>query len=119
LLRRCRAPRPQPAKAHPTRSSARRHAASYDAVNAIDRTRAPYLIRVRHAPRGASQQAAAAAAAHGVLVALYPALSAQIDAQFEESVTDLPDGAGTKEGVANGAGVARRLGALRAEDWSA
>jgi len=77
------------------------------------------LIRLRSAPRAASQQAAAAAAAHAVLVALYPALSAQLDAQFGQSLTDLPDGAGKKEGVVIGAEVARRILALRADDGSA
>jgi len=113
-----RTPGAQPARVHPTRAFAMLHAAIYDAVNAIDRTHAPYLIRLRSTPRGASQQAAAAAAAHGVLVALYPALSAQIDAQFDQSLTDVPEGPGKKEGVAIGAEVARRIVALRADDAS-
>jgi len=119
LLGIVRTPGVQPATVHPTRSFAMLHAAIYDAVNAIDRTHAPYLIRLRSAPRAASQQAAAAAAAHAVLVALYPALSAQLDAQFDQSLTDLPDGAGKKEGVVIGAEVARRILALRADDGSA
>ena len=114
-----RTPGAQPATVHPTRAFAMLHAALYDAVNAIDRTHAPYLIRLRSAPRGASQQAAAAAAAHGVLVALYPARSAQIDAQFDQSLTDVPDGAGKKEGIVIGVEVARRILALRADDGSA
>src|SRR5882724_12164934 len=118
LLGIVRTPGAQPATVHPTRSFAMLHAAIYDAVNAIDRTHAPYLIRLRSTPRGASQQAAAAAAAHGVLVALYPALSAQIDAQFNQSLTDVPEGPGKKEGVAIGAEVARRIVALRADDGS-
>jgi len=113
-----RTPGAQPATVHPTRAFAMLHAAIYDAVNAIDRTHVPYLIRLRSTPRGASQQAAAAAAAHGVLVALYPALSAQIDAQFDQSLTDVPEGPGKKEGVAIGAEVARRIVALRADDGS-
>jgi membrane-associated phospholipid phosphatase len=113
-----RTPGAQPATVHPTRAFAMLHAAIYDAVNAIDRTHAPYLIRLRSAPRGASQQAAAAAAAHGVLVLLYPALTAQIDAQFDQSLRDVPEGPGKKEGVAIGAEVARRIVALRAEDGS-
>src|SRR5207245_9964550 len=108
----------QPATLHPTRAFAMLHAAIYDAVNAIDRTHVPYLIRLRSTPRGASQQAAAAAAAHGVLVALYPALSAQIDAQFDQSLTDVPEGPGKKEGVAIGAEVDRPIVALRAADGS-
>ena len=119
LLGIVRTPGAQPATIHPTRSFAMLHAAIYDAVNAIDRTHAPYLIRLRNAPRAASQQAAATAAGHAVLVALYPALSAQLDAQFDQSLADLPDGAGKKEGVVIGAEVARRILALRADDGSA
>ena len=119
LLSIVRTPGAQPATVHPTRSFAMLHAAIYDAVNAIDRTHAPYLIRLRNAPRGASQQAAAASAAHDVLVSLYPALSVQLDAQFDQSLTDLPDGEGKRQGVAIGAEVARRILMLRADDGSA
>ena len=44
----------QPATIHPTRSFAIMHAAIYDAVNAIDGTHKPYLVRLRrvsHLPR--------------------------------------------------------------------
>src|SRR5438094_10303334 len=67
-----RTPGAQPATVHPTRSFAILHAALYDAVNAIDRTHRPYLVRLSGVPRDASQEAAAAAAAHQVLGALYP-----------------------------------------------
>jgi len=73
LLAIVRTPGAQPATVHPTRSFAILHAAIYDAVNAIDRTHRPYLVRLSGVPRDASQEAAAAAAAHEVLVALYPA----------------------------------------------
>jgi hypothetical protein len=66
-----RTPGAQPATIHPTRSFAIMHAAIYDAVNAIDRTYNPYLVRLS-ASHFASQEAAAAAAAHEVLVKLYP-----------------------------------------------
>jgi len=78
LLQIVRTPGVQPATVHPTRSFAILHAAIYDAVNSIDRTYTPYVVRLRGAgePRSASQDAAAAAAAHDVLVALYPSLRA-------------------------------------------
>jgi len=60
----------QPATIHPTRSFAIMHAAIYDAVNAIDGTHKPYAVRLS-ASHFASQEAAAAAA-HEVLVNLYP-----------------------------------------------
>src|SRR6266478_6569419 len=74
----------QPATIHPTRSFAITHAAIYDAVNAIDGTHRPYLIRLV-ASRSASQEAAAAAAAHEVLVKLYPTFQAPLDAQLQRA----------------------------------
>src|SRR5713101_654480 len=55
---------------HPTRSFAIMHAAIYDAVNAIDRIHAPYLIELPAASGSVSQEAAVAAAAHEVLLQL-------------------------------------------------
>ena len=48
--------------------------AVYDAVNAIDRRHEPYLRHLPKAPRWASKNAAAATAAHHVLVGIVPAL---------------------------------------------
>jgi hypothetical protein len=83
-----RTPGAQPATIHPTRSFAIMHAAIYDAVNAIDRKHRPYLVRVSGVPRDASQEAAAAAAAHEVLVALYPAFKSTLDTQLQ--IASLP-----------------------------
>src|SRR4029077_19148790 len=66
-----RTPGAQSATIHPTRSFAIMHASIYDAVNAIDQTHEPYAAGLLHASRSASQEAAAAAAAHEVLVQLY------------------------------------------------
>src|SRR5262245_21768926 len=60
----------QPPTIHPTRSFAIMHAAIYDAVNAIDKTHTPYLFDLTGVSQSVSQGAAAAAAAHEVLVAL-------------------------------------------------
>src|SRR5437660_8855272 len=72
LLTIVRTPGAQPATVHPTRSFAIMHAAIFDAVNAIDRTHNPYLVRLRRRRDDPSEKAAAAAAAHQVLVTLYP-----------------------------------------------
>ena len=56
-------PGAQPATIQPTWSFAMMHAAIYDAVNSIDRSHRAYMISVP-APRGASETAAADAAAH-------------------------------------------------------
>jgi membrane-associated phospholipid phosphatase len=117
LLRIVRTPGAQPSTVHPTRSFAILHAAIYDAVNSIDRTHAPYLIQL--SSRAASQEAAAAAAAHEVLITLYPSFSAQLDAQLQGSLAQVPDGARKTEGVRIGQDVADRILASRAGDGSA
>src|SRR5258707_15848966 len=86
-----RTPKAQPATIPPTRSFAIMHAAIYDAVNAIDRIHKPYLVRLG-ASRFASQEAAAAAAAHEVLVKLYPSFQPTLDAQLQQALAKIPNG---------------------------
>src|SRR6267143_7198338 len=86
-----RTPGAQPATIHPTHSFAIMHGAIYDAVNAIDGTHKPYLVRLG-ASHFASQEAAAAAAAHEVLVKLYPNFRATLDAQLQQALAQLPNG---------------------------
>jgi hypothetical protein len=111
-----RTPGAQPATIHPTRSFAIMHGAIYDAVNAIDRTHKPYLVRLS-ASHLASQEAAAAAAAHEVLVKLYPNFQATLDAQFQQALAQLPNG-GKVDGISIGNTVADRILALRSNDGS-
>jgi len=118
LLAIVRTPGAQPATIHPTRSFAILHAAIYDAVNAIDRTHRPYLVRLSGVSRDASQEAAASAAAHEVLVALYPAFKAALDSQLQQSLAEIPDGNDKVEGIRIGQTVADRILALRANDGS-
>lgn len=73
----------QPPTLHPTRSFAMLHVAIYDAVNAIEPTHEPYLIRIERVSPHASQRAAVASAAHEILVALYPAFQTTLDQQLE------------------------------------
>jgi hypothetical protein len=86
LLSIVRTPGAQSPTIHPTRSFAILHAAIYDAVNAIARTHIPYRVTVPGASRRASQDAAAAAAAHEVLVTLYPTFSPILDGELQESL---------------------------------
>src|SRR5438270_6797864 len=79
LLAILRTPGAQPPTIHPTRSYAIMHAAIYDAVNSIDGTHHPYQVQVQGASPDASQEAAAASAAHEVLVALYPNFQPTLD----------------------------------------
>jgi membrane-associated phospholipid phosphatase len=119
LLTIVRTPGAQPATVHPTRSFALMHAAMYDAVNAIDGTHRPYLVRLERISRHASQEAAAASSAHEVLVSLYPTHQTTIDAQLELSLTQIPDGADKAEGVVIGKAVADAMLDLRSDDNSA
>jgi len=113
-----RTPGVQPATVHPTRSFAIMHAAIYDAVNSIDRTHRPFLVHLSDAPRDASQEAAAAAAAHRVLVALYPTLKSGLDSELQQSLAQIPDGERKTQGVIVGEAVADRVLALRGHDGS-
>jgi PAP2 superfamily protein len=118
LLVIARTPGAQPATIHPTRSFAMMHAAIYDAVNAIDRTHKPYFIRLSGVPRSASQDAAAAAAAHDVLVALYPNFQSTLDSRLQTSLAPIPEGADKSAGVQAGKRVAAQMLALRKHDGS-
>jgi len=118
LLAIVRTPGAQPVTVHPTRSFAILHAAIYDAVNAVDRTHRPYLVRLSGVPRDASQEAAAAAAAHEVLVALYPGFQATLGATLQQSLAQIPDGNDKAQGNRVGQTVADRILALRSNDGS-
>ena len=111
-------PGAQPATIQPTRNFAILHAAIYDAVNAIDRSHDPYLIFAR-APRGASETAAADAAAHTVLTGLYPSQQAMIDTTYSAELAKVADGPAKDAGVHLGVQVALDLLAIRAGDGSA
>ena len=100
-----------------TRALAMVHGAVFDAVNGIERDYAPYLVNV-HAPRWASEEAAAAAAAHAVLVGLMPAQQTTFDAALASSLAAVSDGPAEDVGVAYGKFVADNMLAERADDGS-
>jgi hypothetical protein len=118
LLLIVRTPGAQPATVHPTRSFAIMHAAIYDAVNVIERTHKPYLVRLTPVSRFASQDAAAASAAHEVLVALYPTFKTLVDDQLQQSLASIQDDADKAEGITIGRTVADQILALRSNDGS-
>src|SRR5438128_7954793 len=118
LLMIVRTPGAQPATIHPTRSFAIMHAAIYDAVNAIDRTHMPYVVDLFDVSRRTSQEAAAAAAGHSVLVVLYPKFQAMLDSQLAESLAQIPDGPHKSKGIQVGRVVAEQILALRSNDGS-
>jgi hypothetical protein len=113
-----RTPGAQPATVHPTRSFAIMHAAIYDAVNAIDRTHKPYLVRLTTVPRFVSQDAAAASAAHEVLVTLYPNFKTLLDDQLQQSLASIQEAGDKAEGITIGKDVADKILTLRSNDGS-
>lgn len=101
-----------------SRALAITHAAVFDAVNATAGRYRTYMVEVK-APAGASQEAAAAASAHAVLIWLFPAQKAVLDAALTASLAKVPDGVAKDDGVALGKQVAEKYIALRGEDGSA
>src|SRR5262252_855704 len=90
--------------------------AVYDAVNAVHRLYQPFYYN-GIAPAGASDQAAAVAAAHRVLVNYFPAQGADLDAAFTKSLNAIIASAQAKaEGTATGEVAAATLIAARAGD---
>ena len=83
------------------RSAAVTQLAVFEAVNAIDRDFDPYLGTI-HAPRSASEEAAAIAAAHAVLKNYFPANAAALDAARATSLAAIPDGIRKEQGIAVG-----------------
>lgn len=91
--------------------------AVYDAVNAIDRGHRSYLPQPAPTP-AASEDAAAATAAHNVLAWLFPLQQATLDARYQTSLAAIPETpAGSKAGgIAAGEAAAAAMIASRAND---
>jgi len=111
-------PGAQPATIHQTRSYALLHLAIYDAVVSITRD-APSLLVSVEAPGGARPDAAAAAAGHATLVALYPALKPELDQVLAGELGLIPGGRATTRGIEVGNEVASLVISARANDGSA
>jgi hypothetical protein len=111
------APGAQPAAIHPTRTMAITQIAVYDAVNGIVGGGDPFLVDLR-GPRGASPDAAAAAAARRTLDALLPSQQPTIDAFFRTSLAQLGAGVPVDQGLRFGDQVATAVLAARANDGS-
>ena len=113
---------------HESRIYAMMHVAIHDAVNAIDRRSRPYAFDVQ-AEAGASPDAAVAAAARDVLVALIAQLPlelhlqacidagiASVEAAYTAALADIPDGQAKAQGIAVGQAAAAAILDLRADD---
>ncbi|MDB5755272.1 MAG: hypothetical protein JWR56_1700 [Massilia sp.] len=94
------------------------HLAIYDALSAIDGRYKPFLV-TRAPAAGASMDAAASAAAYGVLRALFPNRGAQYQAAYDSYLAKIPAGDAKTRGLALGAEVAAAIVANRANDGRA
>lgn len=92
--------------------------AVFEAVNAITGDYDPYLGTIS-APAGASPEAAAVAAAHGVLRGLLPAAADALDAARISSLAAIPESQAKDQGVSVGEAAAAAMIALRSGDGSA
>jgi hypothetical protein len=90
--------------------------AVFEAVNAITGDYKPYLGTVI-APAGASVDAAAIAAAYGVLKNYFPA-APNLDPAYLAALASIPNGPSKNGGIATGQAAAARMIALRIGDGS-
>jgi hypothetical protein len=114
---------------HESRMYAMTHLAIHDALNAIDRRSRPYAFDAT-AKRGASPDAAVAAAARDVLVALVRQISApfppacvqagvaSVEADYTAALAAIPEGRHKTRGIEVGQASAAAILALRAADGS-
>lgn len=100
-----------------TRPYAVLHVAMFDALNAVDHRYREHTVRIRVEDR-ASREAAAAQAAHDVMVAMFPPQAATFDAALAATLGRL-SGAERAEGIRIGAETARVVLETRADDgWN-
>src|SRR5918994_1177808 len=91
------------------------HLAMYNAVVGITGEYELYKWD-KHAPTGASPEAAAAAAAHRLLVHYFPAATLTLNGHLNASLDLVPDGGAQDKGIAYGVKAADHIIALRAND---
>jgi hypothetical protein len=93
------------------------HIAMFDAANSVQRLYTPYMTTI-NGSSAASEEAAAAQAARDVMVALYPAATADFDAALATRIATIPQAAAT-QGVEAGRLVAQEVLQWRTGDGSA
>jgi hypothetical protein len=89
--------------------------AVFEAVNACTHEYEPYLATVR-ARHPASAEAAAVAAAHGVLKNYFPEAASALDTARAQSLAAIPDGKPKRDGIAVGEAAAAAMILARAHD---
>ena len=91
------------------------HVAMFDAVNSLDRHYQPYGAFIP-APKDASREAAAAAAAQGVLASLFPKDGDELRAALAAYLAPMPDSPAKSDGMKLGAEAAVTAVAARQGD---
>ena len=89
--------------------------AVFEAVNSIDPKYTPYMEKIA-APRGASIDAAVAAANRATLTELMPGEKAAIEAAYQSAMAAIPEGSAKADGVAVGEKAAAMVLARAAKD---
>lgn len=92
------------------------HLAMFDAVNSVSGTYTAYATRVTLPSGPVSQEAAAVAAAHYTLSALYPAQVSIFDQQLATNLASLPNNQATQNGLAVGREAAQNVLNVRQDD---
>ena len=90
------------------RALAAMHLAMHDAINSIEPRDRPYGFSIPVHMR-ASKEAAAASAAHEVLVAMLPAQRPGFDAALADSLAKIPEGRAKRDGIGAGRAVAQAV----------
>jgi hypothetical protein len=93
------------------------HVAMFEAVNAIDKRYAPYRLKLT-ADSTSSREAAAATAAHGILLSLYPDQKPDLDAALAASLSGIAESDAKAKGIELGKQAAAGILALRVNDGS-
>ena len=94
------------------------HTAVYEAVNAIT-GKYPAGGRQMDAAKGASVDAAVAAASRGTLIKLMPSQQAAIEAAYQAALTKIADGGAKTDGIAVGEKAAEAILSSRSDDGAA
>lgn len=107
----------QLATSRSTRVLAMTHVAMFEAINAVDRRYRPYRLDLRGDTR-ASREAAAGAAAHAMLIGIFPDQKATLDQALQAYLAALADDDAKRRGIELGREAAAGIFALRADDGS-
>lgn len=97
------------------RTMAMVHIGMFDAVNAVEGRYSPYAFK-GSAPAGVSAEAAAATAAHTILVKLFPDQAEPVEAAYAASLAKIADADGKTSGIALGRQIGAECLSMRVGD---